>query len=128
MSMAKTPTWLRVLSVIFGLVVIGLGVAVLFMPNVGVTTLLWMLSLSLLALGSGRIVVSQLGRSSSRGIRVISILAGVADLLLAVAVLVLPQFGATLLVYLLAFALLVHGISRVTVGWLSKPLANWIRG
>jgi uncharacterized membrane protein HdeD (DUF308 family) len=130
MNEEKAPNWLRALDIILGLVAVVLGIAVLFMPNVAVETLIFYLYFALLFIGTERILVGALFKPLSRGLRIISIVAGLIAIGLAIAVLAYsyPYFATALLVSMLAFALLIQGVARVIIGALAKILANWVRG
>lgn len=130
MNEEKAPNWLRALDIIFGLVAVALGIAVLLMPDAAVETLIFLLYIALLFIGTGRILIGALFRDLSRGLRIISIIGGLVAIGLSIAVLAYsyPYFAIALLVSLLAFALLIHGVARVIIGALAKILANWVRG
>lgn len=128
MSEEKIPNWLRALYIITGLVAVVLGIAVLLMPNVAVETLTFLLYFALLFIGTGRILIGALFKLLPRGLRIISIIAGLVLLGLAIMVLAYPYFAAAVLVSLLAFGLLTYGIARVIFGGFAKILPNWVRG
>jgi uncharacterized membrane protein HdeD (DUF308 family) len=130
MSEEKMPNWLRALYIITGLVAVVLGIAVLLMPNVAVETLVFLLYFALLFIGTGRILIGALFKLLPQGLRIISIIGGLVLLGLSIVVLVYqyPYFAIAVLVSLLAFGLLVHGITRVIIGAMAKLLANWVRG
>jgi uncharacterized membrane protein HdeD (DUF308 family) len=81
-------------------------------------------------IGTGRILIGALFRLLPRSLRIINIIGGLVLLGLAIMVLAYqyPYFATAVLVSLLAFGLLVHGITRVTIGAMAKILANWVRG
>jgi uncharacterized membrane protein HdeD (DUF308 family) len=130
MSEEKMPNWLRALYIIMGLVAVVLGIAVLLMPNVAIETLIFLLYFALFLIGTGRILIGALFTRLPRGLRIISIIGGLVLLGLALVVLAYqyPYFATAVLVSLLGFGLLVHGITRVIIGATAKILANWIRG
>jgi uncharacterized membrane protein HdeD (DUF308 family) len=130
MSEEKMPNWLRALYIITGLVAVVLGIAVLLMPNVAIETLVFLLYFALLFIGTGRILIGALVKLLPQGLRIISIIGGLVLLGLSIVVLVYqyPYFAIAVLVSLLAFGLLVHGITRVIIGAMAKLLANWVRG
>jgi uncharacterized membrane protein HdeD (DUF308 family) len=130
MSEEKMPNWLRALYIIMGLVAVVLGIAVLLMPNVAIETLTLLLYFALFFIGTGRILIGALFRLLPRGLRIINIIGGLVLLGLAIMVLAYqyPYFATAVLVSLLAFGLLVHGITRVIIGAMAKILANWVRG
>lgn len=130
MSEEKIPKWLRPLYIIIGLVAVVLGIAVLLMPNVAVDTLVFLLYFALLFIGTGRILIGALFKLLPRGLRIINIIAGLVLLGLAITVLVYqyPYFATAVLVSLLAFGLLINGLTRIIAGGSAKILPNWMRG
>jgi uncharacterized membrane protein HdeD (DUF308 family) len=130
MSEEKMPNWLRALYIIFGLGALILGIAVLLMPNAAIETLVFLLYLSMFFIGTGRIMIGALFTGLPRGLRIISIIGGLVLIGLSIMVLAYqyPYFATAVLVSLLGFGLLVHGITRVIIGATAKILANWVRG
>jgi len=130
MSEEKMPNWLRALYIIMGLVAVVLGIAVLLMPNVAIETLVLLLYFALFFIGTGRILIGALFKGLPRGLRIISIIGGLVLIGLSIVVLTYqyPYFATAVLVSLLGFGLLVHGITRVIIGATAKILANWVRG
>ena len=130
MSDWKAPNWLRGLEIIIGLVAVVLGIIVPLMPDVAVETLIFLLYLALLFIGIGRILIGALFKLLPLGLRIISIIAGVVLLGLAITILAYqyPYFGTAVLISWLAIVLLINGITSIVVGGFAKVLANWIRG
>jgi uncharacterized membrane protein HdeD (DUF308 family) len=130
MNEGKAPNWLRALEIIIGLAAVALGIAVLFMPDLAIETLIFLLYFALLFIGTGRILAGAIFKGLSTGLRILSIVSGLVAIGLAIMVLAyqFPYFATAVLVSILAVALLIHGIARVIVGALAKLLANWIRG
>jgi uncharacterized membrane protein HdeD (DUF308 family) len=130
MSEEKIPNWLRALYIIIGLGSVVLGIAVLLMPNVAVDTLIFLLYFALLFIGTGRILIGALFKLLPQSLRIINIISGLVLLGLALMVLVYqyPYFATAVLVSILAFGLLINGITRVIAGGFAKILPNWMRG
>jgi uncharacterized membrane protein HdeD (DUF308 family) len=130
MSEEKMPNWLRALYIIMGLAAVVLGIAVLLMPNVAIETLIFLLYFAMLFIGTGRILIGASFKALPLGLRIISIIGGLVLIGLSIMVLAYqyPYFATAVLISLLAFGLLVHGITRVIIGATAKILANWVRG
>jgi uncharacterized membrane protein HdeD (DUF308 family) len=99
-------------------------------PDVAVTTLIFLLYVALLIIGIGRILIGALAKHLPVGIRILSIIAGLILIGLSIAVLAYqyPYFATDLMIAMFAFALLMYGISSITIGGFSKILPNWVRG
>ncbi|HVO36615.1 MAG TPA: DUF308 domain-containing protein [Candidatus Acidoferrum sp.] len=130
MSEEKIPNWLRALYIITGLIAVVLGIVVPLMPNAAIETLIFLLYFAMFFIGTGRIMIGALFSGLPRGLRIISIIGGLVLIGLSIVVLVYqyPYFATAVLISLLAFGLLVHGITRVIIGATAKILANWVRG
>lgn len=130
MNEGKTPNWLRALEIIFGLVAIVLGIAVLLMPNVATETLIFLLYFALFFIGIGRILIGALFKLLPTGLRIINIVVGIVLLGLAIMILAYqyPYFGTSVLVSWFAAALLINGVTSIVVGGFAKILKNWVRG
>lgn len=127
MTEEKAPNWLRALNIITGLVAIILGIVVLLIPSVAVETLVFLLYIALMVVGFGRILIGALADFLSRGLRVVSVIAGLIAVVAAILALVYPNFGVAFLVSLFGATLLIVGLGRVIIGVMAKILANWVR-
>ena len=125
----KNPVWVRVLSVIMGFIAILASVVVLASPGLAIFTLLFLLSLALFFLGVARIAHSFAAKLWSKGHRALRAVGGVLAIILGALVLAFPELGTGTLVFLLAFALLVHGIVSLVVGGsgVAGLLSKWVR-
>ena len=119
---------LRALYIIFGIVGIILGVAVLLMPDAGLETLMILLNVGLLFIASGRIVTGVMAKHLSRAFRIVNVVAGISVFVLALMVFLFPIFNLAFLVALFAVALLVYGMSRIMIGGFVDILPGWVRG
>ena len=128
--------WLRVLSVVLGLTALLLGMAVLFLPGLPIWhgPIVTALDLQLIFLSGGIILIGVLQLLPSLALprdppwaRVLDILLGVIIILLGILALVMTRFAIHLLVYMLAFGVLAHGISDFLVGALPSDLPDWYR-
>lgn len=61
----KLSSWIRILSIIFGIIAIVAGILVLADPALGVRLLIFLLSIGLLFMGIDRLVIGISGQTSS---------------------------------------------------------------
>ena len=127
MNLLKQPSWLRALEIATGLLSIVLGVLVLIFPSWGISTLVILLSFGIFF--SAIRSISPVGYSGlSKGLRAISVIAGIISLIFAALVLVFPGFAVLTLLILVSTALLVYGVGRIFVAYTLKTTASWIKG
>lgn len=127
MNLLKQPGWLRALEIATGLMSIVLGVLVLIFPSWGISTLVILLSFGIFF--SAIRSISLVGYSGlSKGLRAISVIAGIISLIFAVLVLIFPGFAILTLLILVSTALLVYGVGRIFVAYTLKTTASWIKG
>jgi uncharacterized membrane protein HdeD (DUF308 family) len=102
----------------------------MLMPNVAAETLIFVLYFALLFIGTRRILIGALFTRLSRGLRIISIIAGLVLIGLAIMVLAYqyPYFATAVLISWFAVALLINGITSIVVGGFARILPNWVRG
>lgn len=128
MSEIKAPGWLRAIDIVFGVIAILLSVVVLLYSELAILTLILILSITLLVIGIARLLVGIFAKYLSDGLRAINVGAGILALVLAIVAIIYPQLTTQVLIYLLSFALLIHGIVRVVIGGFAKVLPNWLQG
>jgi len=127
LSLLKQPGWLRALEIATGLSSIVLGVLVLIFPGWGISTLVILLSFGIFF--SAIRSISLVGLSDlSKGLRAISVIAGITSLIFAVLVLVFPGLAILTLLIIVSIGLLVYGVGRIFVAYTLKTMANWIKG
>jgi uncharacterized membrane protein HdeD (DUF308 family) len=118
-DMTKTTQpsgWVRALRVVVGLIAIAASIFVLASPGLGLVTLLFILSFSLIFLGIARIAGSVDAKLWSKSHRALHAVAGVLALILGFVVLAFPVLGFGTLIFLLAFAMLIYGIASLLIG------------
>jgi uncharacterized membrane protein HdeD (DUF308 family) len=123
----KAPNWLRALNIITGLIAIILGIVVLLIPSAAVETLVFLLYIALMVTGLGRILIGALADFLSRGLRAVSVIAGLIAIVAAILALAHPNFGVAVLVSLFGATLLIVGLGRIIIGAMAKILPNWVR-
>ena len=124
----NSPTWLRVLAIILGILGLVAGILVLFFPGVGIFTLIIVMAVGLLFLGITRLGVSIAEPGLPGWLRALGIVVGILALILWILVLVFPGFGAPLLIAFLAVGLIFHGIDRLSVDGMNQDAPGWSRG
>ena len=125
----KSSKGIRIFQIIFGGIAVALSLAVIVNPGVGIATLTFLLSVTLLVVGIERLVTGfarseQQPKSSRYG----NIGLGALAALLGIAVLAFPLFTTGVLVTLLALGLLFIGIARIVHGILDKNISKWSKG
>jgi uncharacterized membrane protein HdeD (DUF308 family) len=125
----KLPRGIRILQVVLGCVAIALSLAVILNPGFGITTLTFLLSVTLLVVGIERIVTGFTpSNRSSKLSQYGNIGLGVVVTLLGMAVLAFPLFATEVLVTILALGLLFIGIARIIHGLTEKNISKWSKG
>jgi uncharacterized membrane protein HdeD (DUF308 family) len=114
---------IRLIGLVSGLVSIVLAVVVAIFPAVAALTLIILLSFGLLVYGLGRLTVAYSLKASYTWVRALVAAVGVLDVVLSVAVLVLPGVALLTLVFLLGLVLFVSGAEILVSGALGR---TWI--
>lgn len=127
MNGEKLPFLMRVLGAAFGIISIVLAVIVLLRPDVGILTLVIFLSVGLLIEGFRRISLGYTQEAPSRKIRSFRIGIGGVIVIFSLIIMINPGIGVQALIILLALALFVQGIWRISHGWVSKRLSGTLR-
>jgi len=122
-----TPTWSRALLVIFGLVAIVASIFVLALPGIALLTLVFLLSFSLLFVGLSRIARGVSLKALSKGHRVLDLLVGLLGIAIGIVVFLFPLLGIGTLIFILAFATMLIGISSVAIGASVSQLTRGVR-
>jgi uncharacterized membrane protein HdeD (DUF308 family) len=110
------PTWSRALLVIFGLVAIAASIFVLAAPGIGLLTLVFLLSFSLVFVGIARVARGISLKVLSKGHRALDVIIGLLGIAVGVVVLLYPALGVGTLIFMLAFATMLYGIASVAIG------------
>jgi uncharacterized membrane protein HdeD (DUF308 family) len=116
---------LRILQGLFGLTALAAAFFVWIFPGLAIITLIALLGVGLVMVGFVSIASGAL-RHLPRELRVVRILFGILDVILAVVALVYPAFGVDLLVALLALALVFDGAGHVTSA-ANRRVPGWSR-
>ena len=124
----KSPKGIRILQIVLGAIAIALSLAVIVNPGVGIATLTFLLSITLLVVGIERFVTGLTLSKHSKSSRFGNIGLGALAALLGIAVMAFPLFTTGVLVTLLALGLLFTGIARVIHGISDKNTSKWSKG
>jgi uncharacterized membrane protein HdeD (DUF308 family) len=128
MSEIKAPSWLRALDIIFGLIAVILSIMILVYQELAILTMILVLSIALLIVGIARVFGGIFAKYLSDGLRAINVGTGILSLVLAIVAMLYTDLATQVLIYLISFALLLHGIARIVVGGFCKVFPSWLRG
>jgi uncharacterized membrane protein HdeD (DUF308 family) len=106
----------RAISIGIGAVAIALSVTVFAFPGAATRTLIFLLSIALLFLGTGEVAKGVSEKHMAKWARGMLIAVGILTIGLSSAVVIFPGFGFTVLYVLVAAALIVNGASYVVSG------------
>jgi uncharacterized membrane protein HdeD (DUF308 family) len=126
----KSSKGIRISQIVLGGIAIALSLAVIVNPGVGIATITFLLSITLLVVGIERIVIGITTTLSkhSKSSRFGNIALGALAAILGIAVLAFPLFTTGVLVTLLALGLLFTGIARIIHGVSDKNISKWSKG
>ena len=118
---------IRILQIIVGIIAIALSIAVITNPGFGIEILVFLLSISLFAVGIERVSIAFLPYIRKSSTRIGNIVLGGLAIALAIIVIAFPIFTVGFLVILLALGLLFIGIARIIHGISDKQTSKWSR-
>lgn len=110
----------RAVSVISGVISLIVALLILVFPSFGVLTLLLFASSGLLVYGVGRVFLAYKLTGTIGWLRGMIAAVGVIDIILSIAVLVLPGLALVTLAVILAFVLLVSGAEMIVSGVIGR--------
>lgn len=125
---AKAPTALRAFHIIFGVIAIAAAFIILADPKLGILTLVFILSFTLLILGVSRVTRGLSHRLYSGKHKALDVVAGIVSIILGIVVLADPVLGTGTLILLLALAAMIYGITTIVLGALVNRLPKLPRG
>ena len=127
MSDDTYPKWIQGVDIISGLITVLVGAWILFSPTLAEATLILFMALGLLVIGFVRvgkgIGISEL-KTTSRAMKVLS---GLGAIILSVVALLFSDLAIVFLVGLLAFAIMLAGMSRIVVGYGEDSMPSWLK-
>ena len=121
------PGWVRTAEIVLGLVSLLAGLLVIAYPGLTFFTLIAILAVGLIFLGSRDIVLGAMGTFLPRWLRAADIVFGVLAFVLSVIVLASPGVAVATLVILLYFALFVRGVAALTMARAGKTFPTRLR-
>jgi uncharacterized membrane protein HdeD (DUF308 family) len=116
LTAARSPTWLRIVEIILGLIIVGLALYDIIHPEAALATLILLVAIGLIISACVDFV-----RAFAVGIsgwwRALYVITAIIALVLAAYVIANPLiYGSLTVVYLLGFALLFAGIALAALG------------
>ena len=124
----KSSKGIRISQIVLGGIAIALSLAIISSPGVGIATITFLLSVTLLVVGIERLVTGFTPSEQSKSSRFGNIGLGALAALLGIAVVAFPLFTTGVLVSLLALGLLFIGIARIIHGISAKNISKWSKG
>jgi uncharacterized membrane protein HdeD (DUF308 family) len=124
----KSSKGIRISQIVLGGIAIALSLAIISSPGVGIATITFLLSITLLVVGIERLVTGFTPSEQSKSSRFGNIGLGALAALLGIAVVAFPLFTTGVLVSLLALGLLFIGIARIIHGISAKNISKWSKG
>jgi len=125
MSKVKSPGWVRAAQIGLGAIVIILSISMLVQPAIATVSIIVIAAVILLVVGIERVIYGIFIRHKSR---LPTIGFGILIIILASIAIAFPVGTTIFLIYLIAFALLFDGISRIAHGVGDKESRGWSRG
>ncbi len=117
----RSPSWLRFLEILAGVLVLVVAFFVLADSGFALYILAYALGIGLFILGLSRIFASVYGRYFAPWFRIIALVLGSV-------VIIDPQLAIGFLTLLVAFAVLVVGIVEIVAAGFAKHPPVWVRG
>ena len=89
--------------------------------------MIFVLSIVLLVTGIARILTGVFARYLSDGVRALNFGIGLVAMVLALVALLYTNLTTQVLIYILAFVLLLNGVARLVIGGFGKAFPKWLR-
>lgn len=125
MSSQKSPGWRRAAQIGLGAIAIILAIIAIVFPGVTVVSIVIILAIVLLIVGIEKVISGIFFQHKSR---FAAIGLGILVIILAIIALAFPVGATTVLILILAFALMFDGFARIIQGFGDKQERGWIRG
>ena len=125
MSSQKSPGWRRAAQIGLGAIAIILAIIAIIFPGVAVVSIVIILAIVLLIVGIEKVISGIFFEHKSR---FAAIGLGILVIILAIIALAFPVGATTVLIFILAFALMFDGFARIIQGFGDKQERGWIRG
>jgi uncharacterized membrane protein HdeD (DUF308 family) len=125
MSSQKSPGWRRAAQIGLGALAIILAIIAMVFPGATVVSIVIILAIALLIVGIEKVISGIFFEHKSR---FAAIGLGILVIILAIIALAFPVGATTVLIFILAFALMFDGFARIIQGFGDKQERGWIRG
>ena len=125
MSSQKSPGWKRAAQIGLGAIAIILAIIAIVFPGLTLVSLVIILAIVLLMVGIEKVIGGIFFQHKSR---FAAIGLGILVIILAIIALAFPVGATTVLILILAFALMFDGFARIIQGFGDKQERGWIRG
>lgn len=125
MSSQKSPGWKRAAQIGLGALAIILAIIAMVFPGATVVSIVIILAIALLIVGIEKVISGIFFEHKSR---FAAIGLGILVIILAIIALAFPVGATTVLILILAFALMFDGFARIIQGFGDKQERGWIRG
>ena len=125
MSSQKSPGWRRAAQIGLGALAIILAIIAIVFPAATVVSIVIILAIALLIVGIEKVISGIFFEHKSR---FAAIGLGILVIILAIIALASPVGATTVLILILAFALMFDGFARIIQGFGDKQERGWIRG
>jgi uncharacterized membrane protein HdeD (DUF308 family) len=125
MSSQKSPGWRRAAQIGLGALAIILAIIAIVFPGATVVSIVIILAIALLIVGIEKVISGIFFQHKSR---FAAIGLGILVIILAIIALAFPVGATTVLILILAFALMFDGFARIIQGFGDKQERGWIRG
>ena len=125
MSSQKSPGWRRAAQIGLGALAIILAIIAMVFPGATVVSIVIILAIALLIVGIEKVISGIFFVHKSR---FAAIGLGILVIILAIIALAFPVGATTVLILIIAFALMFDGFARIIQGFGDKQERGWIRG
>jgi uncharacterized membrane protein HdeD (DUF308 family) len=125
MSSQKSPGWRRAAQIGLGALAIILAIIAIVFPGATVVSIVIILAIALLIVGIEKVISGIFFQHKSR---FAAIGLGILVIILAIIALASPVGATTVLILIIAFALMFDGFARIIQGFGDKQERGWIRG
>ena len=125
MSTQKSPGWRRAAQIGLGAIAIILAIIAIVFPGATVVSIVIILAIALLIVGIEKVISGIFFQHKSR---FAAIGLGILVIILAIIALAFPVGATTVLILIVAFALMFDGFARIIQGFGDKQERGWIRG
>lgn len=125
MSSQKSPGWRRAAQIGLGAIAIILAIIAIVFPGATVVSIVIILAIALLIVGIEKVISGIFFEHKSR---FAAIGLGILVIILAIIALAFPVGATTVLILIIAFALMFDGFARIIQGFGDKQERGWIRG